>query len=137
MVIGKSAISAMAASRAGAAQRIGVEPGSHAPTPVTGSWVPAFAGMTDLFCSGSVGVAADAVRPVAADGDALHRAAAAVVVGDRQVLDAAVVPERDRPGLPAKPAGELGPGRVGEQEVEQRRALLGGPAVDPPRVQPV
>ena len=55
-------------------------------------------------------------------------AAKAVVVVERVVLDAAVVPQRQRAGLPAETAGEFGPRLVREEEVEQRRAFgLGHP----------
>src|SRR5258706_5632063 len=79
----------------------------------------------------------DAVRPVAAYGDKLHLAAAAGVVADRQVLDRAVVPECHGTGLPPQSAGELRARRMGEQELEQRRAFGLGPAGDALGVEPV
>ena len=51
-------------------------------------------------------------------------AALAVVVVDRAVLGAAVVPERQRARRPAHAAGELGPRLLRLQEFDQRRALL-------------
>src|SRR5688572_12207151 len=63
-------------------------------------------------------------RPVAGERDPVHQPAVAVVVVDRVVLRAAVVPERDRSRLPCKAAGELRPHLVAEKELEQRRALL-------------
>ena len=63
-------------------------------------------------------------RPVAFDGDPVARAGVRPVVPHGAVLGAAVVPERDRPGPPAEPAGELRPRLVAEEIVEQRRALL-------------
>src|SRR6185436_15049480 len=48
-------------------------------------------------------------RPVTGKRDPVHQAAVAVVVVDRIVLRAAVVPQRDRSGLPRKTAGELRP----------------------------
>jgi hypothetical protein len=41
-----------------------------------------------------------------------------VIVVDRVVLDAAVVPERDVAHGPAEPAGELRPDLMTEQEVQ-------------------
>src|SRR5438132_1094588 len=47
-------------------------------------------------------------RPVAGNCDAQHPSQVAVVVVDRVVLRRAIVPERQRPGRPAKAAGEFG-----------------------------
>jgi hypothetical protein len=57
-------------------------------------------------------------------GDAVHDAAEAVVVVDRVVLGAAIVPERDRADLPAESAGEFRALLVGEQILQQRCALF-------------
>src|SRR5262249_9194959 len=53
-----------------------------------------------------------------------HAAALAVVVVDRVVLRAAVVPDRERARHPAHAAGELVPGLVRLEEVDDRPALL-------------
>src|SRR5579864_671451 len=51
-------------------------------------------------------------RPFALDRDPVHDPALAVIIVDRVVLDAAIVPERDRDLFPAEATGELGPHRV-------------------------
>src|SRR6516164_3950376 len=61
--------------------------------------------------------------------DAVHDAAQAVVVVDREVPDLAVVPERDRAGFPAEPGDELRLAAVLEQVAQQRQALPAGPAL--------
>src|ERR1700687_107702 len=63
-------------------------------------------------------------RPVAVDRDAVHHAALPVIVVERVMLDAAIVPERDRIRFPAEAAGEFRPHRMLPQEVQQRPALL-------------
>src|SRR5262245_27792113 len=63
-------------------------------------------------------------RRVAGQRDAVHDAAESVIVVDGIVLRAAVVPERERAGLPAIAAGELRLHLMAEQEIKQRRALL-------------
>ena len=63
-------------------------------------------------------------RPAAGNLRALHLPVERTRIVDRQVLGATIVPERDRAGLPAKPAGEFGPMTVIHQEVEQRTALV-------------
>src|SRR5215471_4602263 len=65
-------------------------------------------------------------RPVAGEGDAVHDAALALVVVDRVMLGAAIVPERDRADLPAEAAGEFRTLVVREQILQQRCALLFG-----------
>jgi predicted dithiol-disulfide oxidoreductase (DUF899 family) len=65
---------------------------------------------------------------VAREGDPVHHAAVAVVVVDRVVLGAAVVPERERADLPLEAAGEFRLDLVPEEIVEQRRAFLLGHA---------
>src|SRR5580704_15157058 len=72
-------------------------------------------------------------RPLALDRHPVHDAALAVIVVDRVVLDAAIVPERDRALFPAEAAGEFGPHRVLPQVVEQRRALLLGHVLEADR----
>src|SRR5262245_26328608 len=64
-------------------------------------------------------------RRVARQRDAMHDAPEPVVVVDRVMLGAAVVPECQRARLPAEAAGELRLYLVAKQEVEQRGALLG------------
>src|SRR5207248_11078948 len=51
-------------------------------------------------------------------------AALAVIVVDRVVLRAAVVPDRERAGRPADPAGEFGPRLVRLKPFDQRAALV-------------
>src|SRR5438067_5558510 len=63
-------------------------------------------------------------RPVAVDRDAVHQPALTVIIVERVVLDAAIVPERHRPLLPAEAAGEFRLYRVFPQEIEQRAAFL-------------
>ena len=53
-------------------------------------------------------------RDVARERDPVHQAPMAVVVVDRVVLRAAVVPQRDRARSPGEAAGELGPHLVPE-----------------------
>ena len=60
----------------------------------------------------------------------MHHALPALVVVHRVVLDAAVVPQRERPDLPAEPARELGLHLVLEEEAQQRPALLLGHPVE-------
>ena len=64
----------------------------------------------------------------------MHHAAKAVIVVDRVVLGAAIVPQRDRAGLPAETAGEFRARRVGEKIAEQRRALLDRHVLEAQRV---
>src|SRR5205823_15103383 len=58
-----------------------------------------------------------------ADRQPPHAPALAVIVVDRRVLRAAVVPDGERPGLPAHAAGEFRPSLVRLQEFHQRPAL--------------
>jgi len=51
-------------------------------------------------------------RALALDRNPVHQPAPSVVIVDRVVLDRAVVPERQRPRLPAEPAGEFGAHRM-------------------------
>src|ERR1700691_6309799 len=69
-------------------------------------------------------------RPLAFDRHAVHDAALAVVVVDRVVLDAAVVPERDRVLFPTEAAGEFGAHGVFVKVVEERCAFLLGHALE-------
>src|SRR5262245_51360498 len=64
------------------------------------------------------------LRLIAFQRDAVHQAAIAVIIVDRIVLGAAIVPERDRARLPMEAAGELRPDLMPEQKIEDRRALL-------------
>src|SRR5688500_3042059 len=64
-------------------------------------------------------------RAVAAHLHAVHEALKLPDVVDRDMHRAAVVPDRDRPGLPAEAAGDLGTRRVLPEELEQRLAFLG------------
>lgn len=70
----------------------------------------------------SYGLGSD--RPVAVDCDAVHYPALAMIIVQRIVLHAAIVPERDRALLPAEAAGEFRPDRVLPEEVQQWPALL-------------
>ena len=54
----------------------------------------------------------------------MHHAAKAVIVVDRVVLGAAIVPQRDRSYLPAETAREFRARRVGKKIAQQRRALF-------------
>ena len=62
-------------------------------------------------------------RRVAGEGHAVHHAAKAVIIVDRVVLGAAIVPEGERTDLPAKAAGEFRALLMGEQIIQQRGAL--------------
>src|SRR5262245_37176741 len=73
-------------------------------------------------------------RLVTADLDASQQAAERAGVAERDVLGAAIVPERDRALVPAVAEGELRPVAVLEQEVEQRPALGFGHALEAHRV---
>src|SRR5688572_3039450 len=75
--------------------------------------------------------------PVAAHLHAVHEALKLPDVVDRDMHGAAVVPDRDRAGLPAEAAGELGARRVPPEELEQRRALLGRHPGETLRVGPI
>ena len=63
-------------------------------------------------------------RTITVDDDAVHDAALAMVIIDRVVLDAAVVPKSDGVGAPAEAAGEFGPHQVAIEIVELGRASL-------------
>src|SRR5256885_3254561 len=65
-----------------------------------------------------------------------HAAALAVIVVDRRVLRAAVVPDGERPRLPAHAAGEFRPRLVRLQEFDQRPALRFAHVLEPDRVRP-
>src|SRR3546814_8599942 len=69
-------------------------------------------------------------RLVAGQRHPVHEPTEAVVVVDRIVLGATVVPEGDGARRPAEPAGELGLHLVAEQELQDRRALLLGHALE-------
>src|SRR6185295_8831758 len=60
---------------------------------------------------------------VAGERNAEHGTPITVVVVDRIVLRATIVPEGDRADLPVKPTGELRSRLLLEQIVEQRRAF--------------
>src|SRR5207253_5031956 len=62
-------------------------------------------------------------RAFALDRHAVHDPARAAIVVDRVVLDATIVPERDRIGLPAETAGEFRAHRVVAEIFQQRGAL--------------
>ena len=64
------------------------------------------------------------VRAVTVDGDAVHDPALTMVIVDRVVLDATVVPKGNCVGAPAEAAGEFGPYQVAVEIVEERRALF-------------
>ena len=70
------------------------------------------------------------LRRVAGEGDAVQDAFVAVVVVDRVVQGAAIVPQRDRARLPAEAAGEFGLCLMLEQVIQQRRAFRLGPALE-------
>src|SRR5271165_5627408 len=57
----------------------------------------------------------ESARLIAGQGDAVHDAAEAVVIVDRVVLGAAIVPEGERARLPAKAAGKFRALLMGEQ----------------------
>src|SRR5207253_9617723 len=63
-------------------------------------------------------------RCLRSDGEPPHAAALAVIVVDRVVLRAAVVPDRERAGRPADAAGEFGPRLVRLKPFDQRAALV-------------
>src|SRR5262249_29942647 len=63
-------------------------------------------------------------RPVAGERHTMHDPAIAVIIVDRIVQSAAIVPQRDRAEAPLEAARELGPRLVAEQIVEQGRAFL-------------
>src|SRR5438034_9604044 len=73
-------------------------------------------------------------RLIAGQGHPVHDPAEAVVIVDRVVLGAAIVPEGERADLPAEAAGEFRPGLLREQEAQQRRALLLGHSLEAQRV---
>src|SRR6185295_14222930 len=73
-------------------------------------------------------------RLVAGQRNAMHDPAEAVIVVDRIVHGAAVIPEGERADPPLEAAGELGSGLVIPEEFEQRQALLLRPALDVRRV---
>src|ERR1700727_1946671 len=62
---------------------------------------------------------ARSINRVAGDLCAPHDTAERTGVVDRQMFCAAVVPERDRSVVPTKAAGELGPGGVSQQILQQ------------------
>src|SRR5262249_25900505 len=70
------------------------------------------------------------IRPVAADRDAVAVAPVRVIVPQRMMLGAAVVPERDRVRLPAKAHAELRRLDVAKQHGEDRIALVAAHADD-------
>src|SRR6516162_2346996 len=69
-------------------------------------------------------------RFVARDGDAVHAPALAVIVVERAVLRAAVVPDGERIRFPTEPAGELRLHRVRHEKVEDRLGLGAGKSVE-------
>src|SRR5262245_11155232 len=62
-------------------------------------------------------------RALAGDGGAVEQTALAVIVVDRVVQRAAIVPDRQRALVPAEAAGELRANAVLVEEIEQRPAL--------------
>src|SRR5260221_14295228 len=60
----------------------------------------------------------------------MHQATLSVIVIDGVVHGAAIVPEGERARPPSEAAGEFRPRRVGVEEIEDRRALLAGHAVE-------
>src|SRR5688572_5715754 len=64
------------------------------------------------------------LRCLRSDGQPPHAAALAVIVVDRAVLRAAVVPDGERSRRPAHAAGEFRTRLVRLQEVDERAALL-------------
>src|SRR3954454_17175343 len=70
-------------------------------------------------------------RDLRSYGQPAHAAALAMVVVDRRVLRAAVIPDRECARLPAYATGELRLGLVGLQEFDQRPALRLGHASEP------
>src|SRR6185503_4095074 len=73
-------------------------------------------------------------RHITLERHAMHHAAKAVIVVDRVVLGAAIVPQRDRPWLPAKTAREFRARRVGKKIAQQRRALFNRHVAEAQRV---
>src|SRR6266581_1105439 len=69
-------------------------------------------------------------RPVALDRHTAPGTDLGVIIPQRHVLNAAIVPERDRVGPPAKPHLEFRPGAVLEQIVQDGPTLLFGKPVD-------
>src|SRR3954451_8897365 len=76
------------------------------------------------------GSAAGSHRPIALDRDPVARAGVRPVVPHRVVLDAAIVPERDRVLAPAEAALEQRVGHVLVQIVQNAGALVARDAVD-------
>src|SRR5262245_2328117 len=68
---------------------------------------------------------------LALDRDPVHDAALTVIVVERVVLGATVVPDRQGARFPADAASELGSHKVGFEIVEQWRALLNSHAIEP------
>src|SRR2546428_12739854 len=62
------------------------------------------------------------LRRLRSDREPPHAAALAVIVVDRVVLRAAVVPERQRAGRPADTAGEIGPRLVRLEAIDGQAA---------------
>src|SRR5436190_3791978 len=60
---------------------------------------------------------------IAGDRDAMHASALAVVVVERAMLGAAVVPDRHRADLPAESAGQFRLHRMRHQEFDDRPRL--------------
>ena len=63
------------------------------------------------------------VRSITVDGDAVHDPALAMVIVDRVVLDAAIVPKGDCVSAPAETAGEFGPHRSEEHTSESSHEI--------------
>ena len=92
----------------------------------------AFVGRRGLIApSGCVTAASRPCRAFANHRRAMQQAAASVVVVDREVEQAAVVPHGERSRCPLQPAGELGLRRMVEQVLQQRARLLFTHSVDP------
>src|SRR5260370_9887414 len=70
-------------------------------------------------------------RLVARQRHPVHDPAETVVIVDRVVLGAAIVPEGERADRPAEAAGEFGPRLMREPKAQQGRALLLGHSLEP------
>jgi hypothetical protein len=83
-----------------------------------------------VILAGSV----DLARRVSGQRHAVHHAAEAVIVVNRIVERATIVPERQRADAPIEAAGEFGLGLVLKQEIEQWRTFGLGHILETHRV---
>ena len=67
----------------------------------------------------------------------MHQPPLPMIIIDRVMLNAPIIPERNTPNLPPKPARELGTHLMPEQKVEQRPALLLAPPLKPRRMRDI